>query len=263
MDNKKLEVKEETVVKGEKNIKSRYSFDLLIVGFSLSLAVISFIFAVVCAKTLNENIDRLDRLEAQVDSVTFKVDKKNSVASSKKHDVIHEKTDKKSDISIDVISPKNKYEFTEEKTCSEFSVENDLWYAWSISPYISPGVEADVYLRGDYEKDHYIKAHVINTTDEDISESSCSMFGLSVRGIEGWAIGGIAIGSSTKDIIERLGTPDSFTISGYDVVSSLTYIYGNYEVYAIADTLRGEVYYIEVVCKDYNAYRNGVLEQEE
>lgn len=159
---------------------------------------------------------------------------------------------------IEVTTPVNTYEFTDMNLKGgRFVSENNLWYITSISPYISPGVGFDMYIRGDNDEYHYIKMHLVNTEKKDVTASGCKIYTLGVHMLDGFSIGGIAIGDYTEDVVHRIGEPDAYSVSDYDAISYLRYDYGDFEVNARGSVVNGRIEYVEVVCKDVKGFENG------
>lgn len=159
---------------------------------------------------------------------------------------------------IRIDTPYKSYEFTDMKIkCNSFAMDNNLFYDRAVAPYISPGVEYDIYLRCDKEDYHWIKMHVVNTEDEDICNADCKCFTVGINMIEGYSINGISVGDNINDIIKDIGAPDDFSLSDHNIISGATWDYGDYEINVRCDTLRGEVEYVEAVCKSTGGYSNG------
>lgn len=233
----------------------------------IGLAVVAFITLLACciwsAVSADKMNNRLDRLERAMNS--SKVSEVKEQVSYSIKDMVKRAGRVSGNIhTMDAVSKLKiatdnfSYEFTDMKLSStRFVCDNDLWYASWYSPYLSPGVEHDIYVRADQEDVHWIYFHVVNTEKEDVSAADCTAFTFGVRGIEDVSVCGFQIGDDIEDIIDELGVPDSFALSDYDVISAATYDYGDFEFNIVCSIARGTVEYLEVKCKNTDGFMNG------
>lgn len=232
-------------------------------GILLFFQILCLIVAVVSVVgwiiTCNTYGSRLENLEAAMNRANSVQDTESLSSKIRKNYVIDSIVPKpKSKQKIKIETPEHAYEFTDmDLTCGRFAHENNLWYLHGLDLYISPGIEDDIIILGDQDDNHWMKVHVVNTGDSDVSKSGCTMFALGIQGIEGYSINGVSVGDSIEEVVERLGTPDSFSISDYDEISGAVYDYGDYELRIIGNTIKGTVAYVEVSCKKTDGYSNG------
>lgn len=232
----------------------------MLIALQIVCPIVAIISVFACVWMYNSYEDRVRNIENYIDLARENDSKEDSLSDMirRNNPFVSIRITPISEDSISVRAPLAYYEFTDmDMRCNDFAMDNDLWYAYAISPYISPGVEGDIYLRGDNNEHHWIKMHVINTDAEDTSLSDCTVFSLSIHGLDGYEVGGISVGDKLEDVIRDKGTPSSFSISDYDVISGLTYDYDNFAINAVANVLTGKVEDIEVVCKSVDNYRNG------
>lgn len=240
-----------------KEVMKRILITVPIVALLISITSMVIVHAV-----SERSLERVSDLEARFENVLQATSKQRneSVASiiKKHHELMSKRVNSTSDISIRITTPDSMYEFTDlNLLCNEFVMDNDLWYAQAISPYISPGVEWDDYVRVDSDDGHWIKMHVVNTASEDVATMDCTVFTIGFKNCEGYSINGITAGDEMEDIIVRLGKPDEFSISDSNKITGLTYDYGNFRINVVAGVYDGRVDYVEAVCTNTDGYSNG------